>query len=186
MFFDRIMKKPSYKELNTAYRKLTQMYQDLYANKQSEIEIQDQKIEQLSKKVRQWMRKYHQLEVSVDEHTTELPETVDQSYVQKLQDTVAELSKTNHRLDQELRAQNELIIQSEVNKSDPPKSKLNKQAKKNDVVAIDIADTKQTSEKELASPQEKNDTSAQEQEVELTFSPQFQALLEKHAQQSRA
>ena len=184
MFFDSIIKTSRYNELTTAYEKLTQKYQNLHSQKQSEIEVQDQKIEQLSKKVRQWVRKYHQLEASSNEYSTELPETVDQNYVQKLQDAVAELSKTNHRLEQQLRAENQLIIQSKVEK--PASDQKQKSVTKKERATMKIKDNKKVDKNNVLNEQENNGASTEDHDVELTFSPQFQALLEKHAQASRA
>lgn len=189
MIFDKIIRKPNWVELNRAYKQLSTMYQDLFEEKQSEIELRDQKIEQLSKKVRQWMRKYHQLEVSTREDTVDVTfDAEDQDYVLSLQDIVSELSKKNAQLEQRLRAQKIAtanLANETLSASSKPEPTASKQLEKCEVIDINLSNQQEKGNNDIVSVDEKSTTNSDE-EVELTFSPEFQALLEKHAQESQA
>lgn len=193
MIFDKIIRKPNYIELDRAYKQLSNMYQDLFEEKQSEVDLRDQKIEQLSKKVRQWMRKYHQLEVSTREDSIDVSSEVeDQDYVQSLQDIVSELSKKNAQLEERLKAQ-KIATTNLANQTLAARSKVGKpvNAKNQDsekCEVIDISDSNQTGIRETKASKvsEKPEQTNDDQEIELRFSPKFQALLEKHANESNA
>jgi hypothetical protein len=177
MFLDAIIRKPNLTELDRAYKKLNTMYQDLHEEKQTELEIKDQQLKRLTSKLRHWMRRYHELEVSTREDTVDVTdlEAQDQEYVQHLQDIVAEISKKNHRLEQRISA---------MKLASKPKTK--KIEERCEVIEIAQSMPKAELDKKALKAEKKNRASKQEQEVELQFSPKFQALLERHAQECSA
>ena len=190
MIFDKIIRKPNWTELNRAYKQLSTMYQDLFEEKQSEIELRDQKIEQLSKKVRQWMRKYHQLEVSTREDTIDVTfDAGDQDYVLSLQDIVSELSKKNAQLEQRLKAQKIATanLANETLSASTNEAIESKKLEKCEVIDIKLSNSQVKGKGDMLNVEEQPLINADaDEEVELTFSPEFQALLEKHAQESQA
>ncbi len=165
MFFDNIIRKPNWPELELAYKQLSEMYKDLYQEKQEKIEAQEQELDKLSNKVRHWMRRYHQLNLSVSEDTVEKTdlETQEQDYVNDLQEMVAELSQKNHELEQRLTAQKIATAASARQFSE--KSNV-----------VDITQSEQ---------QEKTSKKETTKDLELEFSPKFQALLERHANECK-
>ena len=173
MIFNTKIRNPNKAELEQAYQKLSDMYQELYEEKQSEIDLKDQEIKKLSSKARQWMRRYHQLEVSTREDSVDVSDidSKDQEYIQQLQDIVAEMSIKNDRLERRIAKQRLALQNKPETVSDQPK-----------VIEMPQSQSKDKPSKESVKEKVmKAVTPKEKEEVELKFSPKFQAILERHA-----
>lgn len=185
MIFDSLLKKTNLADLKTAYQNLCKKYEKLHAEKQTAIKAREREIKKLSKKITEWADKYEELEASIPTNSQSSSEHLNPEFIQRLQHTVAELSKRNHRLSQELseqiKSKKSFQLKTHETGKRSKKGSSSKRSYPTNGKAGKTQNAFQT-DTSLAKGQ-KEDTKAQ-REPELCFSPDLQALLNKHANQS--
>ena len=176
MFFDS--NKNNQHELEIKYSKLN----DMYKEKEKQQKEGEREIEQLSKKLRSWIRKYHKLELSFVEDD-EPADSGELDELKQLQALVLKLNKRNKKLEAQLADQE--------GTNNPRDTVVDAGWDESQSIRIDLGLDDQTTEPERAEESEEMSAISNESDIEiddedavvLEFSPTFQAILEKHAEE---